>query len=168
MWEMATGYCLKTFLGHAEWVRMVTVHYSGDYFATCSNDETVMLWTMDSHSPVLELNGHNHVVECVAFAGESSAKVLHDTFTPEEEKSMREPLYLVSGSRDKKIVLWECWSQRVLLKITGHDNWIRDLKFHPNGTFLYSCSDDKSIRVWELATGRCKKRIADAHGHFVS
>ena len=48
----------------------------------------------------------------------------------------------------------------------GHDNWVRALVFHPTGKFLLSCSDDKTIRVWELATGRCIK-TGEAHGHFV-
>lgn len=39
--------------------------------------------------------------------------------------------------------------------------------FHPSGKFLLSASDDKTIRVWELTTGRCVKTV-DAHGHFVT
>jgi platelet-activating factor acetylhydrolase IB subunit alpha len=49
----------------------------------------------------------------------------------------------------------------------GHDNWIRALVFHPSGKYLLSASDDKTIKVWELNTGRCVKTI-DAHGHFVT
>lgn len=49
----------------------------------------------------------------------------------------------------------------------GHDNWIRGLVFHPSGKFLLSASDDKTIRVWELKTGRCVKTV-DAHMHFVT
>ena len=33
--------------------------------------------------------------------------------------------------------------------------------------FLLSCADDKTIRVWELTTGRCVKTV-EAHGHFVT
>lgn len=49
----------------------------------------------------------------------------------------------------------------------GHDNWVRALVFHPTGKFLLSASDDYTIRVWELATGRCVKTV-QAHGHFVT
>lgn len=32
---------------------------------------------------------------------------------------------------------------------------------------LLSASDDKTVRVWDLATGRCTKTL-EAHGHFVT
>lgn len=50
---------------------------------------------------------------------------------------------------------------------TGHDNWIRALAFHPDGKYLLSASDDKTIRVWDLSLGKLWKTI-DAHDHFVS
>lgn len=49
----------------------------------------------------------------------------------------------------------------------GHDNWVRALVFHPTGKFLLSASDDYTIRVWELTTGRCVKTV-QAHAHFVT
>ena len=54
----------------------------------------------------------------------------------------------------------------MVLAQAGHNNWIRSLVFHPSGKYLLSASDDKTIRVWELATGRCIKTV-EAHGHFV-
>lgn len=54
-----------------------------------------------------------------------------------------------------------------LLLQVGHDNWIRALAFHPNGKYLLSASDDKTIRVWDLSLGKLHKTI-DAHEHFVS
>lgn len=39
MWELATGYCVKTFNGHREWVRCVRVNTDGSLLASCSNDQ---------------------------------------------------------------------------------------------------------------------------------
>jgi len=36
-----------------------------------------------------------------------------------------------------------------IITLSGHDNWVRDVTFHTNG-LLISCSDDKSIRIWNL------------------
>jgi len=52
--------------------------------------------------------------------------------------------------------------------LSGHDNWIRALVFHPGGKYLLSCSDDKTIRCWDLAQeGKCV-RVVEAADHFVS
>ena len=52
--------------------------------------------------------------------------------------------------------------------LVGHDNWVTDLAFHPNGKFLLSVSDDKSMRIWDLSSGRCTKKLLNIHGHFVT
>lgn len=41
-------YCVKTYTGHQEWVRMVRVHAEGSFFASCSNDHTVRVWLSGS------------------------------------------------------------------------------------------------------------------------
>ena len=48
---------------------------------------------------------------------------------------------------------------------TGHDNWVRGLLFHPGGKYLLSCSDDKTLRVWDIKNKRNTKTI-EAHSHF--
>ena len=39
--------------------------------------------------------------------------------------------------------------------------------FHPNGRYLLSAADDGSIRIWELKTGRCIRKIETGE-RFVS
>lgn len=54
-----------------------------------------------------------------------------------------------------------------LKTLNGHDNWVRGLVFAPNGKFLVSVSDDKTIKVWDLASGRATRTL-EAHSHFVT
>ena len=49
----------------------------------------------------------------------------------------------------------------------GHDNWVRDLQFHPGGKYLLSCSDDKTLRAWDIKNQRCAKTLV-AHEHFTT
>ena len=75
--------------------------------------------------------------------------------------------YLISGSRDKSIKIWDIFSSICIHSLVGHDNWIRSLFVIPNGNYIISASDDKSIRIWDLKSGRCTKKIIDAHDRFV-
>ena len=56
----------------------------------------------------------------------------------------------------------------LFLSQLGHDNWVRGLMFHPGGgKIIISCSDDKTIRVWDYKNRRCQKTL-EAHSHFAT
>ena len=39
--------------------------------------------------------------------------------------------------------------------------------FHPRGKYLVSCSDDKTLRIWDYKNKRCAKTLT-AHEHFAT
>lgn len=41
-------YCVKSYTGHREWVRMVRVHPDGQLFASCSNDHSIRVWNINT------------------------------------------------------------------------------------------------------------------------
>lgn len=41
------------------------------------------------------------------------------------------------------------------ISYVGHTGRIRSLSIHPSGLFALSGSDDQTVRLWEVATGRC-------------
>jgi ribosome biogenesis protein ERB1 len=41
----------------------------------------------------------------------------------------------------------------------GHKKLIRSLSIDPTGQWFATGSDDKTIKVWEVATGRCMKTL---------
>ncbi|KAJ2800790.1 Lissencephaly-1 [Coemansia guatemalensis] len=181
IWELSTGYCIKTLSGHADWVRAVAVSDDARMICTASNDQSVRLWDPNTGECKSDMRGHENVVEVAKFAPVSAHPFLRrlvglpplppkangsstaDNSQPSESASQ----FIISGSRDKTMRLWDATSSQLLHTFTGHDDWVRDFVFHPSGKQLISVSDDKTMRIWDLTTGRCAKTI-EASEHFTT
>ncbi|KAI8612580.1 WD40-repeat-containing domain protein [Chytriomyces sp. MP71] len=160
VWQVDTGLCLRTMdeVHSGEWVRMVAVSADGTMVASCSNDQTVAICDLSSGSILKRFMGHTHVVECVTFAPELAVKTIRNTVgggSASNKRTSEPPMgqYLVSGSRDKTIRIWDTVSGECVMILTGHENWVRAITFHPSGTHLLSTGDDKTLRIWDLRTG---------------
>ncbi|BFZ04715.1 hypothetical protein BsWGS_07754 [Bradybaena similaris] len=167
MWEVATGYCVKTYTGHRDWVRMVKVYQDGSLLASCSNDQTVRVWVTATKECKAELREHEHVVECIAWAPDSAQPAINEAAGSEVKGAKRSGPFLISGSRDKTMKMWDVSVGLCLFTLAGHDNWIRGVVFHPGGKYILSAADDKTIRVWDIQNKRNHK-VLQAHPHFVT
>ncbi|KAG6911013.1 hypothetical protein DXG01_005428 [Tephrocybe rancida] len=73
--------------------------------------------------------------------------------------------FVMTASRDKTIKLWDSIRGLCLWTFVGHDGWVQALTFHPDGRHLLSVGDDHMMRIWDLSTGRCTRKI-EAHKPF--
>jgi len=79
--------------------------------------------------------------------------------------------FLLSGSRDAHLHVWEVSSQYQLYKdIVAHLFAINHLVFSPDASMFASCSMDKSIKIWDAISFRLLKVIDRARhaGHGTS
>ena len=169
IWEFSTGFCTRTIHGHAEWVRSVIPSDDGRWLVSCSTDQTARIWELSTGETKVELRGHQHVVETAIFAPLSAYPAIRELtglVAPKDSSATAPGQFVATGSRDKAIRIWDNAGQ-CLKTLIAHDNWVRGLAFSPNGKNLLSVSDDKTVRAWDLKTGRCTKTI-DAHGHFIT
>lgn len=55
------------------------------------------------------------------------------------------------------------------MRLEGHDQWISGLVFSPNGKYLFSSCEDKSVRIWDLVNnGVCFRTLSNLHNTFIS
>jgi len=108
IWDVTTGYCVKTLQGHSDWVRDVAASPDGRFLFSGGNDQIPRLWDISSAETKATFLGHEHVVECVAFAPPTSYKyfaTLAGLRKPPPVSSSAE--FVATGSRDKNIRLWD-------------------------------------------------------------
>lgn len=205
IWDLASGFCVKTFVGHSDWVRdldVALVNSSlslgepklaelGDFLLTCSNDQSVRL-SHDLGTGLALLLGHTHVVEAVRFLPMHSNELVDkflllnlDRFPNLLEPLVNDPAYenlgfkyCVSAGRDNLIKLWmlppptlrphrpptpatqnnsQGWH---IADFVGHLSWVKALGIHPNGRFVISGADDKTVKVWDLQSLAEKGAVA--------
>ncbi len=76
---------------------------------------------------------------------------------------------LDQDAKDKlSLRLLDATTGEELHRLTGHQDSIHRFLFSPDGKTLISCSDDKSVRFWEVATGKQVRQFdfAEPVGHI--
>jgi len=105
-----------------------------------------------SVDPAGVLRGHNDMVTAI-IAGYSQSQDDEDAI-------------LISGSRDKTLIIWklnykstdqECGLPWKCL--TGHNHFVTDLTISNDNTFVISSSFDKTMRLWDLRSGKCVRQF---------
>lgn len=121
-------------LEEEEKVRSITMSHDGKYLlANCSDIHPVInLWHIEQAKIIQRYMGHKQ-----------SKYVLKWAFGGKFEN------YIVCGSEDDLIYIWNRSSGELLETLEGHTNTVNNIAWSPQlPNFLFSCSDDQTIKVW--------------------
>lgn len=88
VWDVSTGLCLFTLLGHDNWVRGLSWHPGGKYLLSASDDKTLRVWDVAHKRCHKRLDAHTHFATSLDFH--------------------RNQPYVISGSVDQTVKVWEC------------------------------------------------------------
>ncbi|GAA5911118.1 Pac1p [Sporobolomyces salmoneus] len=68
IWDAVSGQCLKTLVGHDNWVRALIFHPSGKFLISASDDKTIRTWDLVSGRCLKTVNdAHDHFVTTMAW-----------------------------------------------------------------------------------------------------
>jgi len=77
------------------------------------------------------------------------------------------PRFAVSGHQDSKIRIHDTTSWEVVRTLEGHTSDVRRLAISPNQRVLASCSDDYTVCLWDLESGKLLHQIKKQHDGYI-
>jgi RNA polymerase sigma factor (sigma-70 family) len=141
-WDPATGKELRRFA-----VPGLTMAFSADGKTLAAAGEAISLINVADGKEILPLEGHKHHVT--------------GTVLTQDGRTVA-----TTGSGNREVMLWDPTTGRLRGKLDGHESVVIRIIRCDDGT-LFSWGLDKTVRSWDLATGKQKNRL-DIPGNDVN
>ncbi|KAA8916127.1 hypothetical protein TRICI_001711 [Trichomonascus ciferrii] len=121
------------------------------------NANDVFVYIQTAHNTILSVSKGLCVVG--SSACEEQSILYSGTILPQPEGDA----LIAAGTVLGGVVIWRLSNKALSHNFTHHEGSIFGVRFSEDGRYLVSCSDDRSIRLWCLETG---KEIAVGWGHL--
>ena len=138
-------------------IRYMRFSADGEKLALDGEGNSIGIWDVASGEKILSLEGHAGGVTCVAFSVDG--------------------MHLASGGLDYKVKVWEVetgelkqeiggYDDSFTFKRQGHGGYVLSVVFSPDGRYLVSGGEYRTIRFWDWHTGEQVRVLGGAEFPF--
>ncbi len=154
LWNLRTGKLLRTLTGHSAWVYSVTFSPDGKLLAYGSDDRTIKLWHLPTGRLISTISDPSgNVVRSVAFSPDGQALATGSLNTV----NLWNLPNLLTGCK----VAQSCRPTRTF---SGNLGIVESVAISPDAQTIASGSKDKTIKLWNLKTGKPRSTISNLSG----
>ncbi|KAJ3133065.1 hypothetical protein HK100_004681 [Physocladia obscura] len=142
VWDAETNKCIKELTGHTQGVS--GVQFDDQIIISCSLDRTVRIWSMKTFEMIRTFDNFRDGVVCLHFVDE----------------------LLATGCADATIRIINLHTGK-FFHLRGHTDWVNKVQIYKK-EYLFSCSDDRSVRMWDIATKTVVREFVGHHDQVQS
>ena len=143
LWNMTTGMAGPVLAGHhgGPWISKIAWSADGRKLASCGfwGDYTIRIWDLQ--------DGNDQVIHF----GEGLQREM--AWSPDGKT--------LATAGDATIYLWPTEGGGEPKQLAGHTGYVSCISFSPDGKWLLTASDDRSVRLWDTVTWTTEKVLSD-------
>jgi WD40 repeat protein len=139
VWEYPRGNCKQVLLGHEGWIRALAFSSDSSLLASGAEDDTIRIWDVATG-------------RCIGLIQAELKRVLSLEFG-------RSSPYLVAAGENCIIKIWRPSYHSEPQELKGHTDKVRGVSLSVDDSCLASCSEDGSLKLWNMANLECTATI---------
>ncbi|CAL9084608.1 unnamed protein product [Musa textilis] len=165
IWDSATGHCMKTLIDDdSPPVSFVKFSPNGKFVLAATLDNTLVIFLIRSNLSFVALNTYDILFtdNFLLLLWHFSAGKFLKTYTGHANSrfcipatfSVTNGKYIVSGSEDNCVYLWDLQTRKIVQKLEGHMDGVIAVSCHPSENMIASgaLGNDKTVKVWVQRT----------------
>ena len=126
IFDLVTMECTATLTDHEESINTLAMCDNGRFFVSGSEDLTIRVWNIERQECTKVLRGHEDWINGIAISSDGRR--------------------LVGGDLDGCIKVWDLETGWCIRTLKGHTSEVWDVALSSDVQWLYSCSEDATIR----------------------